>query len=183
MQSPSRLCLFVAVALATQIVAGCDSNAASEQETKKSAQPAAGPNVDKDEKAVAQDTKKSHVESKAGGDKTSSSATDTTDPAAPAWFGKDLYPGSTVKKQGRSEPLATGGHSSMMLLTLADGATVETCVSTFKERLKDEFPELSEKPDGERVEVRGKNAAGLEAVLMCGAVDGKMTAYVSYSSP
>ncbi len=107
----------------------------------------------------------------------------SADRKEPAWFTPELYPGATVNKQGRSETTDSGGYSSMLLLALPAGTTVESCVSTFKDRVKDQFPELSEKPNGERIEVRGKDQAGNETVLICGDVKGTMTAFVSYVVP
>jgi len=97
----------------------------------------------------------------------------------PEWYSPALYEGAKVTKSGRSEMDADGKFSSMMLLELPSGTTLESCVKTFKDGVKDALTGLTEKPDGERIEVKGSDGE-ITAVLMCGEVKGTMTAYVSY---
>lgn len=101
-------------------------------------------------------------------------------PVDPPWLRLDLFPGATVKTTGRSAPDAAGLFSTQILYELAEGTTVEACVSTVKTAVADAVPELSreEGKDG-RITLKGKTA-NYAMVAVCGVARGKPTAYVSY---
>ncbi|MGB1013283.1 MAG: hypothetical protein ACPG4T_04035 [Nannocystaceae bacterium] len=168
------------------IAGGCDSNADPAKDGVGSAKPAVGPSGDKLEKQVAQNTKNSHV-GEGGAQAAQDDSRMISSPAAgaantfedPEWYSPALYEGAKVTKTGRSELDANGKFSSMMLLELPAGTTLESCVKTFKDGVKGSLTDLTEKPQGERIEVKGSNGE-ITAVLMCGEVKGAMTAYVSY---
>ncbi len=91
-----------------------------------------------------------------------------------------MFPGATVKTAGRTVPDEAGLFSTQMLFALADGTTVDACLTTVKAALAEAVPEpeREEGKDG-RVTLKGRTA-DYTVVAICGEAKGKPTAYISY---
>lgn len=98
----------------------------------------------------------------------------------PPWLRRDMFPGATVKTAGRTVPDEAGLFSTQMLFALADGTTVDACLTTVKTALAEAVPEpeREEGKDG-RVTLKGRTA-DYTVVAICGEAKGKPTAYISY---
>lgn len=101
-------------------------------------------------------------------------------PVDPPWLRRDMFPGATVKTAGRTMPDEAGLFSTQMLFALADGTTVDACLTTMTAALAGAMPELAreEGKDG-RVTLKGRTA-DYSVVAICGEAKGKPTAYISY---
>jgi hypothetical protein len=101
-------------------------------------------------------------------------------PVDPPWLRRDLFPGATVKTAGRTAPDEAGLFSTQMLFALAEGTTVDACLTTLKTALAEAVPGLA-REDGEdgRVTLSGRTP-NYAVVAICGEAKGKPTAYVSY---
>jgi len=92
----------------------------------------------------------------------------------PPWFRADALPGKLLK-QGRSEADAQGRFSSLLLIELDEGATVEGCVEQAKALVKDAVPELERTDATDRVQLTG-TAERYRVSFVCGAANGRVRA-------
>lgn len=97
----------------------------------------------------------------------------------PAWFSPALLPKATVKKKGRSPADDQGRFTAHILFALPADATLNDCVDPLTAALDGVVPEVKREEKDGRITLTGV-APDQDVTIVCGAVEGTVTAFVSY---